>query len=112
LAEKERALISTPNPSGLAKARGVTLGNPRFHVACKSAMDAVKSEADTYAAAEAQKAGARTLREIAEVLTGGKGGDPNNPYRVSNRVRRYCANQGHDVRRVKQSYALALQLAP
>jgi hypothetical protein len=81
-------------------------------VARKSAMDAVKSEADTYAAAEAQKAGARTLREIAEVLTGRKGGDLNNPYRVSNRVRRYCANQGHDVRRVKQSYAPALQLAP
>ena len=83
-------------------------------MARKSAMDAVKSEADTYAAADHPRgaAGARTLREITEVLTGGKGGGPNNPYRVSNQVRRDCANQGHDVRRVKQSYALALQLAP
>ena len=44
------------------------------HAARKSAVDAVKSEADRYAAnvlpiiREAQKAGARTLREIAEVL--------------------------------------------
>ena len=40
----------------------------------KSAVEAVKSEADTYAAnvlpiiREAQKAGARTLRQIAEAL--------------------------------------------
>ena len=52
----------------------MTLGNPRLHVARKSAVDAVKSEADRYAAnvlpiiREAQKAGARTLREIAEAL--------------------------------------------
>ena len=45
-------------------------------MARKNAMDAVKSEADRYAAnvlpiiREARKAGARTLREIAEVLTG------------------------------------------
>jgi DNA invertase Pin-like site-specific DNA recombinase len=76
LAEKERALISTRTRQALsaAKARGVTLGNPRLHVARKSAVDAVKSEADRYAAnvlpiiREAQKAGARTLREIAEAL--------------------------------------------
>ena len=43
-------------------------------MARKSAVDAVKAEADRYAAnvlpiiREAQKAGARTLREIAEVL--------------------------------------------
>ena len=43
-------------------------------LARKSAVDAVKSEADRYAAnvlpiiREAQKAGARTLREIAEAL--------------------------------------------
>jgi hypothetical protein len=54
--------------------RRVCVGNPRLHVARKSALDAVKSEADTYAAnvlpiiREAQKAGARTLREIAEAL--------------------------------------------
>jgi DNA invertase Pin-like site-specific DNA recombinase len=76
LAEKERALISTRTRQALsaAKARGVTLGNPRLHVARKSAVDAVKTEADRYAAnvlpiiREAQKAGARTLREIAEAL--------------------------------------------
>jgi hypothetical protein len=57
-----------------AKARGVTLGNPKLHTARKSAVEAVKAEADRYAAnvlpiiREAQKAGARTLREIAEAL--------------------------------------------
>jgi DNA invertase Pin-like site-specific DNA recombinase len=76
LAEKERALISTRTRQALsaAKARGVTLGNPRLHVARKSAVAAVMSEADRYAAnvlpiiREAQKAGARTLREIAQAL--------------------------------------------
>ena len=76
LAEKERALISTRTRQALsaAKGRGVTLGNPRLHMARKSAVDAVKSEAEMYAAnvlpiiREAQKAGARTLREIAEAL--------------------------------------------
>jgi DNA invertase Pin-like site-specific DNA recombinase len=76
LAEKERALISTRTRQALtaAKARGVTLGNPRLHVARKNAVDAVQAEADRFAAnvlpiiREAQKAGARTLREIAEVL--------------------------------------------
>ena len=57
-----------------AKARGVPLGNPRLHVARKRAVDAVKTEADRYAANvlpiihEAQNAGARTLRQIADVL--------------------------------------------
>ena len=76
LAEKERALISTRTRQALsaAKARGITLGNPRLDMARKSAVDAVKAEADRYAAnvlpiiREAQKAGARTLREIAEAL--------------------------------------------
>jgi DNA invertase Pin-like site-specific DNA recombinase len=76
LAEKERALISTRTRQALsaAKARGVALGNPKLHMARKSAVDAVKAEADRYAAnvlpiiREAQKAGARTLREIAEAL--------------------------------------------
>ena len=65
LAEKERALISTRTRQALsaAKARGVILGNPLLHVARKSAVDAVKAEADRYAAnvlpiiREAQKAG-------------------------------------------------------
>ena len=76
LAEKERALISTRTRQALsaAKARGVTLGNPKLAVARKNAVEAVKTEADRYAAnvlpiiREAQKAGARTLREIAEAL--------------------------------------------
>jgi DNA invertase Pin-like site-specific DNA recombinase len=76
LAEKERSLISTRTRQALsaAKARGVTLGNPSLHTARKSAVKAVKAEADRYAAnvlpivREAQKAGARTLREIAEAL--------------------------------------------
>jgi DNA invertase Pin-like site-specific DNA recombinase len=76
LAEKERVLISTRTRQALsaAKARGVPLGNPRLHVARKRAVDAVKTEADRYAANvlpiihEAQNAGARTLRQIADVL--------------------------------------------
>ena len=70
LAERERALISTFTRQFAAKARGVTLGNPLLHMVRKSAVDAVKSEADRYAAnvlpiiREAQKA----LREIAEAL--------------------------------------------
>jgi hypothetical protein len=52
----------------------VTLGNPRLQVARKGAVDAVKAEADRFAAnvlpiiREAQKAGARTLRELADAL--------------------------------------------
>jgi DNA invertase Pin-like site-specific DNA recombinase len=76
LAEKERALISTRTRQALsaAKARGVILGNPKLHVARKGAVDAVKTEADRFAANvlpiihEAQKAGARTLRELADAL--------------------------------------------
>jgi DNA invertase Pin-like site-specific DNA recombinase len=70
LAEKERALISTRTRQALsaAKARGVTLGNPRLHKARKNAVGAVKTEADRYAAnvlpiiREAQKAGAQRTR--------------------------------------------------
>ena len=57
-----------------AKARGVSLGNPKLHVARRGAVEAVKAEADRYAAnvlphiREAQKAGASTLRQIAEAL--------------------------------------------
>ena len=76
LAEKERALISTRTRQALsaAKARGVTLGSPTLHMAHKGAMEAVKGEADRYAAnvlpmiREAQKAGASTLRQVADAL--------------------------------------------
>ncbi|MGL9623684.1 recombinase family protein [Bradyrhizobium sp. U531] len=76
LAEKERALISTRTRQALsaAKARGLTLGNPKLHVARKGAVEAVKAEADRYAAnvlpiiREAQKAGASTLRQVADAL--------------------------------------------
>jgi DNA invertase Pin-like site-specific DNA recombinase len=76
LAEKERSLISTRTRQALtaARARGVILGNPRLHMARKNAVEAVKAEADRYAAnvlpiiREAQKAGATTLRQIAEAL--------------------------------------------
>ena len=76
LAEKERSLISTRTRQALsaAKARGVTLGNPRLHEARRNAVEAVKAEADRYAAnvlpiiREAQNAGASTLRQIAEAL--------------------------------------------
>jgi DNA invertase Pin-like site-specific DNA recombinase len=76
LAEKERALISTRTRQALeaAKARGVTLGNPKLHVARRSALEAVTTEADRFAAnvlpiiREAQKAGAASLREIAAAL--------------------------------------------
>jgi hypothetical protein len=56
------------------EARRAMHRNPRLHVARKSAVEAVKTEADRYAAnvlpiiREAQKAGASTLRQIAEAL--------------------------------------------
>jgi DNA invertase Pin-like site-specific DNA recombinase len=76
LAEKERALISTRTRQALeaAKARGVALGSPKLHMARKSAMASIKAGADKHAAnilpiiKEAQKAGATTLRQIAEAL--------------------------------------------
>ena len=76
LAEKERSLISTRTRQALttAKARGVTLGNPSLAEARENAVEAVRAAADRHAAnvlpiiREAQKAGARTLREIANVL--------------------------------------------
>jgi DNA invertase Pin-like site-specific DNA recombinase len=76
LAEKERALISTRTRQALAaaKARGVTLGNPRLDIARRNAVEAVSAEADRFAAnvlpiiREAQDAGATTLREIAAAL--------------------------------------------
>src|SRR5437016_4841671 len=65
LAEKERVLISSRTRQALAaaKARGVTLGNPKLHKARESAVAKVQAGADQHAAnvlpiiREAQKAG-------------------------------------------------------
>jgi hypothetical protein len=60
------------SPLTIAEIR--TLGNPKLNAARKTAVQAVKAEADRYAAnvlpiiREAQKAGASTLRQIAEAL--------------------------------------------
>jgi DNA invertase Pin-like site-specific DNA recombinase len=76
LAEKERFLISTRTRQALAaaQARGVTLGSPKLAQARESAVTAIKASADQHAAnvlpiiKEAQKAGATTLRAVAEAL--------------------------------------------
>jgi DNA invertase Pin-like site-specific DNA recombinase len=76
LAEKERALIATRTRQALAaaKARGVALGSPKLHEARETAIASIKAAADKHAAnilpiiKEAQRAGATTLRQIAEVL--------------------------------------------
>lgn len=80
LAEKERALISGRTKVALAaaKARGVTLGNPRLaearQTAHKAAAVANEAAADQHAAnvlpiiRQIKRAGARTLREVAAAL--------------------------------------------
>lgn len=76
LAEKERALISTRTRQALAaaKARGVLLGNPMLTKAREVAIGALKASADAHAANvlpvihHARKAGATTLRQIADAL--------------------------------------------
>jgi DNA invertase Pin-like site-specific DNA recombinase len=76
LAEKERALIATRTKAALAaaKARGVKLGGPRLAAARKQAVEVLKETADRHAAnvlpviREVRKAGAVTLRDIAEAL--------------------------------------------
>jgi len=80
LAEKERALISVRTKAALAaaKARGVTLGNPKLsearQTAHKAAAIANEAAADQHAAnvlpiiRQIKRAGATTLREIADAL--------------------------------------------
>ena len=76
LAEKERALISerTKRALGAAKARGVVLGGPKLPEARVAAQASIKSAADHHAANvlpiinEVRRAGARTLRDIADAL--------------------------------------------
>jgi DNA invertase Pin-like site-specific DNA recombinase len=76
LDQKELAVISNRTRVALqaAKARGVTLGNPKLAQAREVAVDAVKAAADAHAAnvlpviQHAQKAGATTLRQIADAL--------------------------------------------
>jgi DNA invertase Pin-like site-specific DNA recombinase len=74
--EREAKEIGRRTKAALAaaKARGTTLGNPRLHVARENAAVVVSAKADSFAAnvlpniREAQKAGARTLRQLAEAL--------------------------------------------
>jgi DNA invertase Pin-like site-specific DNA recombinase len=76
LAEKEREMIRVRTREGLAaaKARGVKLGGPKLDEAREVAAASIKASADRNAANVApiiksiQRAGATSLREIAEAL--------------------------------------------
>lgn len=76
LAGKERALISKRTKEALAaaKAKGVLLGGPNLPEARKKAVAEIKNRADQRAAnvapviREIQRAGAKSLREIADAL--------------------------------------------
>lgn len=76
LAEKERALISRRTKEALAaaKTRGQRLGGPKLDEARVLAASSIKAEADRHAGnvvpviREIQKAGATTLRQVAEAL--------------------------------------------
>lgn len=76
VAQKELVLISNRTRQALAaaKARGVTLGSPKLAQARESALASIKAGADQHASnvlpiiREAQKAGATTLRAVAEAL--------------------------------------------
>jgi len=76
LAEKERALISVRTKAALkaAKARGVKLGSPTLDYARDKAVSRIKMNADQHASnvwpliRDIQRAGATTLRQVAEAL--------------------------------------------
>lgn len=76
LSEKERNLIASRTKAALAvkKAQGKVLGGPKLPEARVAAQIVIKANADRYAAnvlpiiKEAQKAGADTLRDIADAL--------------------------------------------
>lgn len=76
LSEKERNLIAGRTKAALAmkKAQGTVLGGPNLPEARKAARKVIKANADRHAENvlpiihAAQKAGAKTLREIADVL--------------------------------------------
>ena len=76
LAEKERALISVRTKAALkaAKSRGVRLGNPKLDVARDKAIARITTNADQHASnvwpliRDIQRAGATTLRQIADAL--------------------------------------------
>jgi DNA invertase Pin-like site-specific DNA recombinase len=76
LGEKERKLIAGRTKAALAirKAQGKVLGGPMLHVARGLGQEVIKANADRHAAnilpviRAAQKAGATTLREIADAL--------------------------------------------
>ena len=110
LAEKERAMIATRTRDALAraKARGVTLGGPKLAQARKAAVEAIAANADRHAAnvlpimREIQRAGAKSLRAIAEALNArgvptarGGGWQPMSPpdglpQAVQRALRRHC----------------------
>jgi hypothetical protein len=79
--ESDQLVARLDNANFGLRLAGWTLGNPKLHVARKGATDAVKAETDRYAAnvlpiiREAQKAGARTLGELAGSLSGESGHD-------------------------------------
>jgi len=76
LGEKERNLISGRTKAALAvkKAQGKVLGGPKLPEAREAAQVVIKTNADRYAAnvlpliKDAQRAGAKTLRDIADAL--------------------------------------------
>jgi DNA invertase Pin-like site-specific DNA recombinase len=76
MAEHERNMISDRTKRGLAaaKARGIKLGGPKLPQARKAAQVSIRESAERHAAnvvpiiRDIQRAGARTLREIAAAL--------------------------------------------